>query len=239
MGDISTRVGDLSATEGSEIMERKNLTITQVEEVKKVGNKQIPKLSFKAKDGESELSYFTFRNSLFEAIKVGQSINADVETSTREWEGQTYTDRRVVQIYVDGQPIGGKKEGYRGKSPEELEQTARTMCLSYAKDLVVAQVIPLEVVLLQADSFYAWVKNGKGATPKALESKLEGEVVAPVEAKSAAPLKVQNITELKGLMAKHKVATHEAYVILSIKSFTELTITPSEAWEQIKKVKGL
>jgi len=78
--------------------ERKNLVITQVEEIKKVGTKQIPKLSFKAKDGDTELSYFTFKTSLFEQIKAGQAITADVETSDRTWEGQTYTDRKIVQI---------------------------------------------------------------------------------------------------------------------------------------------
>ena len=81
--------------------DRKTLTITQVDEIKKVGDKQIPKLSFKAKDGDKELTYFTFKSSLFEAIKEGQTISADVEIKTREWEGQEYTDRRVVQIYVD------------------------------------------------------------------------------------------------------------------------------------------
>jgi len=139
--------------------ERKTLSITQVNEIQKVGDKQIPKLSFKANDGDKELTYFTFKSSLFEFIKEGQEINADVETSSREWDGQTYTDRRIVQVYVDGQPIVGKRgDGYRGKSPEELEQQARLMILAYAKDLAVAQIIPLERITTQADIFYKWVK---------------------------------------------------------------------------------
>jgi len=237
--------------------ERKSLTITQVEEIKKVGDKQIPKLSFKAKDGDGEYSYFTFKSSLFEQIKAGQTINADVETSTREYDGNTYTDRRVVQIYLDGQPIAAKKgDFYRGKSPEELNQTAKSMALSYAKDLAVAKLISLEEITKWADTFYVWVKkNGGGAVEKA-QAKGSSPVVKASETidedwkdieesslsdKSPKPpigKKVQNIAELKSLLMKHKIATHEAKVILSIKEFDELKDL-DEAWETIKKAKGL
>ena len=216
--------------------ERKNLTITHVEEIKKVGDKQIPKLPFKAKDGDTELVYFTFRSSLFEAIKVGQTINADVETSTRVWDGQTYTDRRVVQVYIDGQPIGGKgQQGYRGKSPEELELSARAYALSYSKDLVVGEKLPIQEILGLAETFYIWLKA------KAPEPKLETEKPAPSKAKTAAPSigKVQDISELKRLMGKHRIETHEAYEILSIKSFSELAITPGEAWAKIREAKKI
>ena len=217
--------------------ERKTLSITQVEEIKKVGDKQIPKLSFRAKDGDKELTYFTFKSSLFDLIKEGQTINADVETSTREWEDQTYTDRRIVQIYVDGQPVN-VKTGYRGKSPEELDQTARTMSLSYAKDLAVANLISLEEIIKWADSFYDWVK--KNGNIKAPEPKPRVKESVSSEAKTVAPTgnKVQNITEFKGLMSKHKVGTHEAYEILSVKSFMEL-VDLDEAWVKIKEAKGI
>jgi len=246
--------------EGERKTERKNLTITQVEEVKKVGDKQIPKLSFKAKDGDKELTYFTFKSSLFDSIKQGQTISADVETSTRDWEGNEYTDRRVVQVYIDGQPIATKGGNfYRGKSPEELEQQARVMVLSYAKDLAVAEKIPVVQIINQADVFYAWVKRNELA--KAPESKSKSKTSAP--AKTSAPIveapetngedweklgkksasmpaskKIQNITELKGLMAKHKVGTREVYEILSIGSFIDL-VDLDQAWEEIKKAKGI
>ena len=97
--------------------ERKNLTITQVEEIKKVGDKQIPKLSFRAREGNNELAaiYFTFKPSLFELIKEGQTISADIEIEQR---GE-YTNRKVVQIYLDGQPVSSKGTGRSyGKSPK-------------------------------------------------------------------------------------------------------------------------
>jgi len=244
--------------EGEKKTERKNLTITQVEEIKKVGKNQIPKLPFKAKEGDTELLYFTFKGNLFEFIKEGQIINADVETSNRDWEGTTYTDRRVVQIYIDGQPIAQKRgDFYRGKSPEELEQSARVMTLSYAKDLAVADKIPVVEIINQAEVFYNWVKKNSKAPEIKPEVKPPTQVKTPAPeekapetnaelvdkawekiGKETPPAKIQNIPELKSLLMKHKIGTHEVYEILSIKSFMDLTDL-DEAWEKIKKAKGI
>jgi len=239
--------------------ERKNLTIIQVKEIQKVGDKQLPKLSFTAKDGDKELSYFTFRPTLFDLIKEGQTISADVET---EVKGE-YTNRKVVQIYVDGQPVAVKRgEGYRGKSPEELEQSAKLMVLAYAKDLAVADKIKVVEIINQADVFYNWVK--KNELTKAPETKLKTETLVPAQAKISAPSEeapetnqelvdkawekmgkespsgkaIPNITDFKRLLMSHKIATHEAYRILSIKGFDELKDL-DEAWSQIKKAKGI
>jgi len=103
-------------------MERMKLTITKVSEITKVGNKQIPKLSFQATcKGGSDLSYFTFRGNLFETIQSSKEIDAEVETSSREHDGNTYVDRKVNQIYVEGAPVAirGEGKGSWGKSPEE------------------------------------------------------------------------------------------------------------------------
>jgi len=153
--------------------ERKNLTVTEVKEIQRFGaDNQGQKLSFKARDGDTELLYITYKRSFFDKIKQGETISADVEVSTREWEGQTYTDRKIVQIYVDGQPVSSKGTQYRGKSPEELEQQARVMVLSYAKDLAVAQLISLEEITKTADRFYTWLKiNDKITSPPMTESK--------------------------------------------------------------------
>jgi len=220
--------------------ERKNLTITQVEEIKKVGDKQIPKLSFRAREGNNELAaiYFTFKPSLFELIKEGQTISADIEIEQR---GE-YTNRKVVQIYLDGQPVSSKGTGRSyGKSPEELEQTARLMILAYAKDLAVADKIPLKDIPKTADWFYTWLKvSDKVASPTQPVQKDSGTQESEDLFSETPPtgLKVQNIAELKSLMMKHKIGTHEAYEILSIKGFLELTDL-DEAWAKIKEAKGL
>jgi hypothetical protein len=94
---------------------------------------------------------------------------------------------------------------------------------------------------------------------KAPEPKLEPQLPASSEAKTPVPAKtsgtideawenmgkespsgkkIQNVTELKGLMAKHKVGTREAYEILSIGSFIDL-VDLDKAWTDIKKAKGI
>jgi len=66
----------------------------------------------------------------------------------------------------------------------------------------------------------------------------EAKTPAPKSESIPSGKKVQNITELKGLMAKHKIGTHEVYEILSIKGFLELTDL-DEAWAKIKEAKGI
>lgn len=46
-----------------------------------------------------------------------------------------------------------------GKSQEELNQSARTMALSYSKDLAVAGKIEVTKILEQADKFLDWIKK--------------------------------------------------------------------------------
>jgi len=105
--------------------ERKKLSVTEVKEVQKVGDKKIPKLVFKAKDGEHELQFFIIaRESLFEHVKVGATIDADVLTTRRESDDpeRPWIDRKVTSIYVEGQAVGGgSKSGWRPAedSPEK------------------------------------------------------------------------------------------------------------------------
>lgn len=110
-------------------IERVKLTITEAKEPVAVGDKGALKKAFTAKrEGtDKAVSYFTFSKSLFEKVLAGASIDADVETSTREYDGNTYTDRKVSQIYEGGQPVaqhgtGAGSGGQRawGKSPETL-----------------------------------------------------------------------------------------------------------------------
>ena len=81
------------------------------------------------------------------------------------------------------------------------------------------------------------------------EAKLETDFTEEVEAKTPAPqegsgkigkepTRVQNVTELKALMAKHKIGTREVYEILSIKSFMEL-VDLDQAWADIKAAKKI
>ena len=94
-------------------MARIKLAVTQVKEVQKIGDKGAEKLAFKAKDFEGkELWYSTFRKSLFSAIKdnVGKEIEADVETTIREVDDNTYTDHKVTEVYIAKETVGTKEQ---------------------------------------------------------------------------------------------------------------------------------
>ena len=145
--------------------QRMKLEITDVKERQPIGDRGAVKLEFKAKVDGKELKFFTFSTRLFEAIEggKGQIIEADVVTTTREgtgdYEGTTFTDRKVTQIYKDGEAVATKYTGGRqyGKSPEELELSRRAFSLSYAKDLAISDKIKVEDILFWADRFYAWL----------------------------------------------------------------------------------
>ena len=139
-------------------IERKGLAIISVEPVKEVGSKGAKKLQFKAKEkaGREELTYFTFRPSLFETIEkgIGQVLDCETETSSRERDGNTFTDRKVNQIFVDGQPIGGQKKqfGFAGyqHSPEERASIETQVAAKIGSELLAAKVIPVESAFGQA-----------------------------------------------------------------------------------------
>jgi hypothetical protein len=78
----------------------------------------------------------------------------------------------------------------------------------------------------------------KQTESKAPETKLETGILDSSEGKVSAPGKIQNVTEFKGLLSKHKVETREAYEILSIKSFMEL-VDLDKAWADIKAAKKI
>jgi hypothetical protein len=101
------------------------LTILEVKEPIKVGDKGFEKLQFKARNAEGkEGNFFTFTKNLFDSIKEGKEIQADVEVTTTQQDDRTYINRKVTQVYIDGKPVSEKKEwqgkqGFGGHSIEE------------------------------------------------------------------------------------------------------------------------
>ena len=102
------------------------MTVVSVAEEKKLDSGAI-KLEFQAsidtEIGIKEVKFFTFSSRLHPTIKesIGKDIACDVEISQREYGDNTYTDRKVTQIYIDGKPVaqagGGGGGGGGGWSP--------------------------------------------------------------------------------------------------------------------------
>ena len=155
--------------------DRIKLTVTSVEEPKAVGDKGAKKLQFKAKNPEGkELSYFTFSNRFFPSILKDAVIDADVETTTRETETATYTDRKVIQIYQDGQPVGGQKQGWRNydDSPEKRRSIERQTSLQIAAQMS-EPTDSLDGLLGKAQQIYEWLSEGK--KPETILSRTQDE----------------------------------------------------------------
>jgi len=130
-------------------MSREQLKIIEVKDVKPVGSKGAELLAFKAqgKDGKA-LWYQTFRRSLFDSIKVGATIAADVEVKTQEREGATFTNRQVSQVYVGEQPVAekGQYQGFRanGRSPEEIASIESQVAAKIMSELVLGGKVAID-----------------------------------------------------------------------------------------------
>lgn len=184
--------------------EKVKLTILQVKDVQKVGEKQREKLSFQARDAEGkELWYFTFRTTLFDAIRNGKDkeIEVDVEVKSREYDGTTYWDRNVSQVYdAEGKPIApveSKGQGSRqwyGKSPEEIATIEAQVAakIEGEKEIAAAEIVERSWIAgkLTDDSplvvgMYNWIWHllgpGLKEGAKPLDKPIDTPRQAPVE----------------------------------------------------------
>lgn len=132
---------------------RMPITVTKVEEVREVGDKHAKLLEFKGtvSDG-SEITFETFKTNIFERIKVGAKLDAEVETTER---GQ-YIHRRVNQLFENGQAVGGQRGGGGNwqPRPDNSASIESQAAAKIAGELVIADKCPENV----KDALFAWLK---------------------------------------------------------------------------------
>lgn len=125
--------------------EKIKLTVTEVSQPKPVGDKGARKLEFKAKNPEGkELPYFTFSTRLFDYIKTGANMEVDVDIAQREYptgSGNVYTDRKVTQLYENGQPVGGQRQGGFSPRPDNTASIEAQTAAKIGGELLVAGTI--------------------------------------------------------------------------------------------------
>jgi len=115
---------------------RQKLTIQSVQEPKSFGTKGGQKVEFVC----DTKKWVTFRKALFPYILVGE-IDADTEIKEREVDGNTYVDRIVSQVYIDGKGVASQaQQTYRGDgdSPEKRASIEAQQAAEYTKDLWIA-----------------------------------------------------------------------------------------------------
>ena len=159
--------------------DRMKIKVFEVKERLPIGDKGAVKLSFKGEADGKELWFFTFSKRLFEAIESKKEIDAEVDVSEREWvgrDGQSHTsiDRKVTQIYIDGQPIA-TAGGRTYTAPNN-----KAFALSYAKDLAVADKIKTNKIIEWASKFYAYLTDGQPQIQEQAEPESD-EVLFPKE----------------------------------------------------------
>jgi len=98
------------------------------------------------------------------SYSIGDELPFDLEVVKPE-KGKWYYIRKGDKS--EKKPFSGKSQRSYGKSPEELELSAKSYALSYAKDLAVGGKIALAEVLVVADDFHAWLKEGVRQPPQA------------------------------------------------------------------------
>lgn len=130
------------------------LTVVSVEEEKKIGTQGAVKLQFKAKDGDKTLTYFTFSKRLFPAIVEGKEIDATVEVSEREYDGNTYTDRKVTDI--EGVAKGGFQGGGRQEDPVARASIEAGVAVKAVTDLLCAdKKVPADI----NKAYESWLRD--------------------------------------------------------------------------------
>lgn len=127
--------------------ERKKVKVVEIGERKPFGDRGASKLDFKvlvAGEGDKPLTFQALNNSFDEHIKKDAVFELEWETKVRETaDGSTFTNRKVIQIYIDGQPVKGKEQ-YRGysrgdDSPEKRASIESQMAANIVKDLIISE----------------------------------------------------------------------------------------------------
>lgn len=231
--------------------ERTKLKVIEVKDPQAIGEKGAQKLVFKATNEESkELWYASFRTSLFQYIKPGELIEVDVDTKTRKYDDATYTDRNIIQLYIDGQPMGGQKG--RGlsfqvhdDSPERrasLENQSRAKCIT---ELLKAGVITEDHFLTK--KLMGWLSMlGEEAKPtqpiQKQETKAEPKKIEPDKKAGKQPTDLRNIQNFGNLYTACRqdfnMSREEVWKECGVSSQEDITETPSEVYLKIQEVKG-
>lgn len=128
-------------------MERKHLAIIEVRDPKEI-KPGLSKLCFTATNGDKQaLWYFTFNRDLFASLQAGQGkdIEADVDVAEpRTVNGQTYIDRKITQVYIDGQPVAKpapRRPRSAGESPEARASIEAQCAYKGVVDMICAGIM--------------------------------------------------------------------------------------------------
>jgi len=174
--------------------ERRKLKVNSVgkveEKPRKDGQGTFKTLNFNANDitdmafEKKNYAYSVANPAIIPTIEQAQKddiLEVDVRKLTGEGEQGTWTIHQVVQLYKDGQTVGGQKKPW-GKSIEtvklEMESKAKNTALMQACKLAEVGKIDIPQIIPYADKFLSWLNNGK---PEESKPPVVKEAKPPVE----------------------------------------------------------
>ncbi len=124
-------------------------------------NKTTIKGSEGGADGVVEYDYHTFSGRVADALVVGSVADCDYDV-TESADGQ-FINRKIKQVYTDGQGVvgGGGQKGGRsyGKSPEEIASIERQVAFKGAIELASSGKIEVGGIISQSANFMAFLKS--------------------------------------------------------------------------------
>ena len=212
--------------------ERRNLKVNSVGQVeekpRKDGQGTFKTISFTADDitdPDVKKGYvYSVANPILipiiEVAKKDDILEADVRKLTGEREdGTEWTIHQVVQLYKDGQQIGGQKKPW-GKSIEtvklELESKAKNTALMLACELATADKVDKDQILAYATKFLGWLQNGE-------DTKEKKPKPAPAPKTTSNILEFKTGVELTNYALKHGFTLDKIKEYLSINNPIEIT----------------
>lgn len=158
-------------------MERRTIKVASVGSWRKVGKGEL--LEF---IGDDHVTYETWSKVIGEHVKVGASLEADVEFTVKEFEGTKYIHNKLIELYIGGKAIGTQSKGSnwnRDRSPEDRMSIENQVRAKLITELLIADKIDVDNVL--ALKLTHWLSQLGETTPKTVQAQ-----PAPVEQQAKA-----------------------------------------------------
>jgi hypothetical protein len=177
-------------------LEKKKILITSVSEPKSGVSAKGPWTvwNFKGDDGGSELGYQTMSKVIGPKLIVDLECEIEFETTQRVSGENTYTDRKVSQMYINGEAVVQKGE-FKGKGEFKRQDDSPEKRLSIERQSFMQNVCPLadcpEVPTDLKEAMWAYGRELfkdylKPAVVKATATAVK-DTAKPIDATSDAP----------------------------------------------------
>lgn len=197
--------------------------------------------SFKGRDGNNDVYFQTFSKTIADSLKPELEVEIEYEKSTRAVGENTYTDRIVNQMWIDGKPVREDKKQFtsRGKSPEEILSIEQQVAVKLINEKILIDKADSEEI--QAVKNYEkdklkeyWPQKTTKPTP----AQPQGQPAIPKEESKPSLPSFKTPGEFVAYCQKEfEISATELFNELNVHKATEIKDYQT-AYEQIKAVRA-